>query len=308
MNLHHIKYAQAVARCGSINKAAKELYITQPYLSYCLRELEHCYGITLFRRTPLGSVVTKEGKEFLEMAQSLLAKVELIESKYKQAQRSEFAIYSTRTVVALKAFEIFCQEVCADEPYEFSFFETGMIEVIEHVYYNTADIGIVLYFTEEANFVCDYVKDKNLKFRSLDSVPVYVTISKDHKLARNSRLNGHEMENYPCVTYSDFTDSVLNLEKECELIAVEKPQRLVYVRDRHTLLRMLSNTEAYAVGHKFTKEDNKLFNLVSIPVKDRGAEICFGYVTRRSISGDDYKKRYQDRLINILEATLHCFK
>ncbi|MFY9412666.1 MAG: LysR family transcriptional regulator [Dethiobacteria bacterium] len=312
MNLQHIKYAQAVMRHGSINKAAKDLYITQPYLSYCIKELENSLGIKLFNRTSMGSLITDEGKEFLEMAQPLLIKAESIKEKYsKKIQTNKFVICSTRTQVALKAFEIFCQEMMRKKHYQLSFFETGIVEVIDQVYYNIADIGIVVYLTGEEDFVKKYVKDKNLEIINIDSVPVYVTVSINHELANYDLLSGHQMESYPCVTYSDFMDSVLNLEKECELIGVEKPARLIYVRDRHTLLKTLSTTEAYAVAHKFFDDDNEPFNLVSIPVKDATSQICFGYVTRNSDSDDkDYDKlKYQEVLVKSLKDTVtRCFK
>lgn len=40
MTLQQIKYFIEIVNCGSINKAAERLYITQPSLSAALRELE----------------------------------------------------------------------------------------------------------------------------------------------------------------------------------------------------------------------------------------------------------------------------
>ncbi|MGB4504544.1 MAG: LysR family transcriptional regulator [Syntrophaceticus sp.] len=306
MNLQHVKYALVVMRHGSINKAAKELYVTQSYLSYCIKELENCLGVKLFKRTSMGSLVTDEGKEFLEMAQPLYIEAESIKEKYnKRILRNKFVIVSTRTVVALKAFEAFFQSIDNTERYELSFFETGLIEVIDQVYYHLADIGIVLHFANEGQFVKEYANEKNLEYHNIDSVPAHITVSKNHEKANCSKISGHEMEFYPCVTYSDFSDVALNLEKECELIRAERPRRLIFVRDRHTLLQMLSNTDAYAVAHKFYYKDNELFNLVSIPVKDATSRICIGYVANKKILYDmGYKGRHKTALIKHLKNTI----
>ena len=51
MNLQHLKYAVEVARSRSISKAAESLYISQPFLSKAIRELESDIGIDIFNRT-----------------------------------------------------------------------------------------------------------------------------------------------------------------------------------------------------------------------------------------------------------------
>ncbi len=295
---------------GSINKAAKELFITQPYLSYCIKELEHAFGINLFNRTSMGSEITDEGKEFLEMTQPLLLKAELVKEKYSnRIRKSRYVICSTRTAVALKAFEVFCKSLSSNEHYELSFYETGIIEVIDQVYFNTADIGIILYLTGEEKFVETLTRDKNLSIIDLARVPVYIIVSKDHEVAGNTFLNGAEMEKYPCVTYSDFMDSVLNLKKECSLIGIEKPMQVIYVHDRHTLLRTLSATDAYAIAHKFFDEEHQMFNLVSIPVQDANSQICFSCVVKKDSSAEKgyNKKKYQQVVIEIVRDTVHKY-
>ena len=41
MNLMYLKYAVEVAASGSINKAAEKLYMDQPNLSRCIKELDN---------------------------------------------------------------------------------------------------------------------------------------------------------------------------------------------------------------------------------------------------------------------------
>ena len=51
MTLQQIRYILEIARYGSISKAAQELYLTQPYLSTTLKDLENELHITIFDRT-----------------------------------------------------------------------------------------------------------------------------------------------------------------------------------------------------------------------------------------------------------------
>ena len=72
MNILQIKYAVEVARLGSINRAAEELYIAQPNLSRYIRELEGELGISIFKRTHRGMVPTPEGETFIRYAEQIL--------------------------------------------------------------------------------------------------------------------------------------------------------------------------------------------------------------------------------------------
>ena len=41
MTLQQLKYVLEVAKCGSINEASKNLYISQPSLSHAIKDLEN---------------------------------------------------------------------------------------------------------------------------------------------------------------------------------------------------------------------------------------------------------------------------
>ena len=68
MNTMLLKYVVEVEKEGSISKAAESLYMNQPYLSKCIRELEESVGIKIFRRTSKGVIPTQKGLEFLSLA------------------------------------------------------------------------------------------------------------------------------------------------------------------------------------------------------------------------------------------------
>ena len=68
MTLAQLRYTIAIAKAGSMNEAAKSLYISQPSLSTAIRELEAETGVEIFRRTNRGIAVTPAGEEFLGYA------------------------------------------------------------------------------------------------------------------------------------------------------------------------------------------------------------------------------------------------
>ena len=68
MTLQQLKYVITIADCGSMNEAAKQLYLSQPSLSETVMSLEEEIGIELFIRTNRGIRTTMEGEEFLSYA------------------------------------------------------------------------------------------------------------------------------------------------------------------------------------------------------------------------------------------------
>lgn len=68
MTLRHLRIFVAVFQNSSVTRAARELHLAQPSVSFALRELEGYYGIRLFDRIGRGIVPTEAGKEFYSYA------------------------------------------------------------------------------------------------------------------------------------------------------------------------------------------------------------------------------------------------
>jgi DNA-binding transcriptional LysR family regulator len=72
MDVDTIRSFLAVAKHGSISKAAASLYVTQPAMSQRLRRLEESLGFPLFERDWTGVAITREGSYFLPYAVQLV--------------------------------------------------------------------------------------------------------------------------------------------------------------------------------------------------------------------------------------------
>lgn len=72
MQLKQLHHFSAIADCGSIAQAAKQLYISQPALTTSIKNLEKELGVSLFNRTPHGISLTFEGKYTLGIARQML--------------------------------------------------------------------------------------------------------------------------------------------------------------------------------------------------------------------------------------------
>jgi len=73
-----------VARCGGITRAAQTLYITQPAVSQCVRQLEKALGCTLFVRTPKGAELTEAGRALYDFVAPACQRIEAGENHMLQ--------------------------------------------------------------------------------------------------------------------------------------------------------------------------------------------------------------------------------
>ena len=71
LNFHHLRYFHAIAREGSLTRAAKRLNLSQSALSVQLRKLEESLGHPLFDREHKSLVLTEAGKMALDHAESI---------------------------------------------------------------------------------------------------------------------------------------------------------------------------------------------------------------------------------------------
>lgn len=70
--LKHLDTFVAIARSNSFQSAAKELHVTVSAVSRRVKQLEDEVGIALFEREAQGSMLTPAGRQFLELAESVL--------------------------------------------------------------------------------------------------------------------------------------------------------------------------------------------------------------------------------------------
>ncbi|PZD96284.1 LysR family transcriptional regulator [Paenibacillus sambharensis] len=95
INFELYKVFYLTAQLGSLSKAAKALYITQPSVSHAIKQLEEGFGLELFSRTSKGVVLTKEGQvlhSYVEQAFNFLSLAEDKMAELKNLEGGELRI------------------------------------------------------------------------------------------------------------------------------------------------------------------------------------------------------------------------
>ena len=130
MTLQQLKYVITIANNKSMNKAAQELFISQPSLSGTIKELENEIGIQIFIRSNRGIIITPEGEEFIGYARQVTEQLSLMEDRYfNKGAKKKFSVSTQHYTFAVKAFVDMVKQVGMEE-YEFAIYETKTYDII----------------------------------------------------------------------------------------------------------------------------------------------------------------------------------
>ena len=101
MDLSQLEYFLRVAELGSINRAAKELGLSQPALSRSLSQLEHDLGQQLVLRCRTGITITEAGSILASRGLALLRKAGAIREELATMRTSASRPCGTRAAPEL---------------------------------------------------------------------------------------------------------------------------------------------------------------------------------------------------------------
>ncbi len=302
MTLLQLKYVITIADCGSMNEAAKRLYLSQPSLSETVMSLEEEIGIEIFIRTNRGIKTTVEGEEFLAYARQVVEQYRLLDDKYisRTKSRKKFCVSMQHYTFAVKAFVEVAKQFGLDE-YEFAVRETKTAEVIEDVKNFKSEVGI-LYRNEFNGKVLDKLFERNeLEFHELFTCNTCVYLWNGHPLAENERITMEELEEYPCLSFEQGLNNSFYLSEE--VLSTYNYKRIIKINDRATALNLMVGMNAYTLCSGIICEELNGSEYSAIPL-DRDEKMTIGYVARKGINLSKLGKRYIDELMKYKNSVM----
>ncbi len=84
LDLRRLHYFRTIAAFGSFSAAARSLNISQPALTYHLRELEAALGVKVFERSSKGVVLTDAGCRLDDHARNIFETIDTAEAEMRQ--------------------------------------------------------------------------------------------------------------------------------------------------------------------------------------------------------------------------------
>lgn len=301
MNLNKIYYAIEVSKTGSISKAAKNLYTSQPAISMAINDLEKELGFKIFQRSQSGTKTTSKGLEYLIKCQDLISKYKEIQRQYCSDNNdiSELRISSQHFNFAVSAFMKLIEKY-KDSPFKFYLKETTSLHAINHVENDYSDLSFIYINKSYREAIFNLFKEKSLTYVSIAKVIPHVFINKDHPLANKNLIKISDLYDYPMIIYEQDDTQILPEE----FVNLPNHKQVIYTQDRGTTLGLISNTNSFNVGTGCLHPSNGFSNIKTVKLENpENLSMDIGYVYKSSKNLSKLCKEYLD--LTKLEL-LHC--
>lgn len=301
MTLQQLKYALTIADCGSMNEAAKQLFISQPSLSETMKELETEIGLDIFLRSNRGIVITPEGEEFLGYARQVTEQFGLLQSKYIDKKvKEKFSVSTQHYTLAVKAFVETVKQI-GMEQYEFAVHETTTISVIENVKNFKSEIGVLYENDFNEKVLNKMFKENGLEFVELFSCDTFVYLWSGHPLAKQDVITMEELDEYPCLSFDQGKNNSLYLAEEMK--STYEYRRLIKANDRATLLNLMIGLNAYTLCSGIICEDLNGNDYKAVPLKET-EKMRIGYIKRKGAKVSHIGELYIEELKKYKEKVM----
>mgnify|MGYP000433789147 FL=1 len=301
MTLQQLKYALTIADCGSMNEAAKQLFISQPSLSETMKELETEIGLDIFLRSNRGIVITPEGEEFLGYARQVTEQFGLLQSKYIDKKvKEKFSVSTQHYTFAVKAFVETVKQI-GMEQYEFAVHETTTISVIENVKNFKSEIGVLYENDFNEKVLNKMFKENGLEFVELFSCDTFVYLWSGHPLAKQDVITMEELDEYPCLSFDQGKNNSLYLAEEMK--STYEYRRLIKANDRATLLNLMIGLNAYTLCSGIICEDLNGNDYKAVPLRET-EKMRIGYIKRKGAKVSHIGELYIEELKKYKEKVM----
>lgn len=262
MEIRHLKQFEAICRWGSINRAAQELYLSQPSLNNTVKRCERELGFQVFQRTPKGAVLTEKGAKFMASAEKILAEYEKIEEL--SAKGREKAPLSVSFLYLSYILECFLG--LKEQGFLFAAMlrRTEIQQVIRDVLDKNAHIGLLPVCQLDREHFEDRMKGLHLRcIRLFEGVQIYAAVGKGHPLAgkgRKRRLALEDVSGFPLAYYTAVPEG-------SALRSFYRAESSLRVQNRDELFLALKNNKY--ISFLTLTQDSGNPDLCYIPIEGR---------------------------------------
>ncbi|MCM1399352.1 MAG: LysR family transcriptional regulator [Clostridium sp.] len=290
MTLQQLLYTVKIAETKSMNRAAAELFISQPALSSAIKDLEDELQIEIFIRNQRGIIVTTEGENLLSYARQIVEMSEMLKERYSSGENldNKFSVSMQHYSFAVEAFMTLAEEFKLND-YELAVHETKTAELIENVEKFRSEIGVISRndFNEKA--LNKILIDKELEFVPLFQCDVYVYMSAEHPLAQKKKIAFDELADYPCLSFEQGENNSFYYAEE--MFPTHKYKRIIKADDRATMLNLMTGMNGFTLCSGIICEKLNGDGYVAIPL-DSQDKMTIGYIKKKkmplSILGEKY--------------------
>ena len=181
-----LKSFYAVARCGTVTKAAAQLGVSQPTVTGQLRQLESRYGVELFHRQGRGMRLSDAGHSLMPMVEKLVQQETEIDFRLRDAsdlREGNLRIGATGPYYIMDTVRTYNQRYPGIDLTLTIGNSQSMLQALHDYRIEIATSSLLM-------------DDKHLYRRMIAADPIRVVTHRDHPLARRSEVRLAELADH----------------------------------------------------------------------------------------------------------------
>ena len=279
LKTRHLQVFLAVARAGSMQRAAREVHLTQPAISKLIRELEDTLGAPLFERSKRGVVPTECGQALVGRAQLVLNDLE--------SARDEIAAIARGVVGTVRVGVLPVAEARLLSTTLLALRKTapGLAVQLED---GTRDVMLSALRRGEIDCVIGRLDagagDRDLHIEKLIQLPVAIVVSPSHPLARKRRLSWPDLLSYPWVLPQRGAPIRTAIDREFTDLGLVPPVPAIESTSFRLIQAVVAETDMVGViSHEASLSYARSRELAVLPVKLSGPLPHIGVITRTPV-------------------------
>ena len=290
MRIQQLEYLERIVEAGSINEAAKRLFLTQPSLSNAVKELENEMGIQIFQRSSGGISLTAEGREFMTYSKQILDQVNLMNERYKNGQqrKQSFSVSAQHYAFVVHAFVELIKSVNANE-YQFTLRETETQNIFNDLAQFKSELGILYTNGFNQKIMQRLFKENNLIFTPLFVAKPHIFVSRYNPLTSKSSVNLSDLEDFPYLSYEQGEVNSFYFSEE--ILSTLSHKKSIKVSDRATIFNLMVGLNGYTISSGIISSKLNDDKIVAIPL-NVDDDITMGWLKHRQVELSPLAERY----------------
>ncbi len=209
MEIRQLEYFHEIAATGSINEAARRLNMSQPPLSYQIKQLEAELKVKLFERTRAGVTLTEAGKLLYDRTENILNYVrstELEVSKAGKKQVLRIGITPTTVTTIMPCISRFSRE---NPDVNFEVRDAITFTLLGYLKDGIIDVSVVR----------TPINLEGLSYLELDEESMIAVLPPQPGKSRIKKegIGLHELTDRPLIIYRRYEEFLMNVFREKNL-------------------------------------------------------------------------------------------
>lgn len=265
MRIQQLEYLEKIVAFGSMNEAAKALYMTQPSLSSAIKELENEMNIQILVRSKTGVRLTEEGREFMSYAQQVMDQVQLLEEKYKDTRprKQTFSVSAQHYAFVVHAFVELINSLAVEE-YQFKLRETETENILEDLSHFKSELGILYLNDFNKKVMTKLFKERELVFQPLFHAKPHVFVSNTSPLGQKELVELEDLEDYPYLSYEQGERNSFYFAEE--ILSTLEHRKDIKVSDRATIFNLMVGVNGYTISSGVLSKKLNDDKIIAVPL------------------------------------------